>query len=118
MNYDSVKAYCLGLKGAEETYPFGPEPLVAKVGGKMFALLSDGSVSLKCDPAIAINLREEHPAVKPGYHLNKKHWNTVEFIAALSEEELKDMIDHSYNLVFKGLTKAQREQITMSLTTK
>jgi len=115
VNYESVKAYCLSRKGAKETYPFGPDPFVAKVGGKMFALLSEDSVSLKCDPAIALNLREQHPAVKPGYHLNKTHWNTVSFVKELSKDEVCDMIDHSYDLVFKSLTKAQRELLNASL---
>ncbi|EFM10001.1 protein of unknown function DUF419 [Paenibacillus curdlanolyticus YK9] len=108
MDVSNVKAYCLSKRGAEETYPFGPEPLVCKVGGKMFALLSPDSVSLKCDPVIALNLREQHDAVKPGYHLNKKHWNTVEFHSSLTEGELWDMIDHSYTLVVNSLTKVQR----------
>ncbi|GFN31277.1 MmcQ/YjbR family DNA-binding protein [Paenibacillus xylaniclasticus] len=115
VTYESVKAYCLGKRGAQETYPFGPEPFVAKVCGKMFALVSEGSVSLKCDPVIALNLREQNPAVKPGYHMNKKHWNTVSFVPELSEDELNDMIDHSYDLVVRSLTKAQREQLQASL---
>ncbi|WP_127532373.1 MmcQ/YjbR family DNA-binding protein [Paenibacillus kobensis] len=115
INYESVRTYCLSKRGAKETYPFGPDPFVAKVCGKMFALLSEGSVALKCDPEIALNLREQNPAVKPGYHLNKKHWNTVSFIPGLTEDELNDMIDHSYDLIVKSLTKAQREELNASL---
>jgi Uncharacterized protein conserved in bacteria len=112
IDYELVKTYSLSKPYTEETYPFGSEPLVVKVGGKMFALISSDSISLKCDPAIALNLREQNPgAIKPGYHLNKKHWNTVMFSLTISEEEMQDMIDHSYDLVVRGLTKSQREQM-------
>jgi predicted DNA-binding protein (MmcQ/YjbR family) len=112
IDYELVQTYCLSKPYTQETYPFGQEPLVVKVGGKMFALISPDSVSLKCDPAIALNLREQNPeAIKPGYHLNKKHWNTIMFGPIISEEEIQDMIDHSYELVVRGLTKAQREQM-------
>lgn len=103
--------YCLSLKFAEKDYPFGPEPLVMKVGGKMFALIADNAISLKCDPVIAENLREQHEAVKPGYHLNKKHWNTVTVDGSIPLGEINDMIAHSYALVFKGLPKAERSRI-------
>ena len=108
-----LRLYCNGKKGAEEDRPFGPEPLVVKVGGKMFALLSaggpgSGSISLKCDPRIAVNLREQYAAISPGYHLNKKHWNTVELDGSVPYEELCDMIDHSHELVVRGLPKAER----------
>ncbi|MDQ0061553.1 MmcQ/YjbR family DNA-binding protein [Paenibacillus harenae] len=108
---EQVIAYCERKPGATGEYPFGPESLVMKVGGKMFALFGDDSISLKCDPIIAQNLREQHEAVKPGYHLNKKHWNTVSLGSSLSEEELHAMIDHSYELVVAGLTKAMRAQL-------
>lgn len=103
--------YCLSMKCAEKDYPFGPEPLVMKVGGKMFALISENVVSLKCDPVIAENLREQHEAVKPGYHLNKKHWNSVTVDGTIPLDEIRDMIAHSYELVFKGLPKAERVRI-------
>ncbi|MGO4371231.1 MmcQ/YjbR family DNA-binding protein [Paenibacillus sp. 2TAB19] len=106
----SLIQYCEQLTGARRDFPFGPEPLVMKVAGKMFALFGDQSISLKCDPVIAQNLREQHEAVKPGYHLNKKHWNTVHIDASLSEEELHAMIDHSYELVVASLTKADRRK--------
>ncbi|MEI7025080.1 MmcQ/YjbR family DNA-binding protein [Paenibacillus sp. y28] len=113
---EAVAAYCLSKKGAFKDYPFGPEPLVMKVGGKMFALLSEGpekvEISLKCDPVIAENLREQHEAVRPGYHLNKKHWNTVTVMSALAQDELFAMIDHSYTLVVSKLPKAVRSEIT------
>ncbi|GIP39412.1 hypothetical protein J31TS4_26920 [Paenibacillus sp. J31TS4] len=108
---DAIQAYCLAKPGAEETYPFGPSPLVAKVGGKMFALLSAGAVSLKCDPAIAENLREQHASVKPGYHLNKKYWNSVLVDGSLTVEDIEAMIDHSYELVVGSLTKAARVEL-------
>ncbi|UVI31135.1 MmcQ/YjbR family DNA-binding protein [Paenibacillus spongiae] len=103
--------YCSCKPGAEQTYPFGPQPLVMKVGGKMFALISPDHISLKCDPVIAENLREQHAAVTPGYHLNKKHWNTVHVDGALALDELTDMIDHSYELVFKSLPKTVRNRL-------
>lgn len=107
--------HCLTYAGAREDYPFGPEPLVVKVGGKMFALIgeNDGiaNISLKCDPHMAELLRMEHEAVKPGYHLNKKHWNTVTADGTVPDTELQWMIGHSYELVVKGLTKAQRLEL-------
>lgn len=114
---DPLVTYCLSKKAATEDYPFGPLPLVAKVGGKMFALISMtsdrkvDSLSLKCDPVIAANLREQHASVKPGYHLNKKHWNTVSIDGTLAEDDLHAMIDHSYDLVLSGLPKAERTAI-------
>ncbi|MBB3112055.1 putative DNA-binding protein (MmcQ/YjbR family) [Paenibacillus phyllosphaerae] len=110
---DPIVEYCLSRRAAVLEYPFGPDTMVFKVGGKMFALMpGDGSsVSLKCDPAIAENLREQHEAITPGYHLNKKHWNTVHMDGSLTIEEVQDMIDHSYKLVFKGLPKSERSRI-------
>lgn len=105
--------YCEQKHGAQREYPFGPEPLVMKVAGKMFALVSSESISLKCDPIIAQNLREQHAAVQPGYHLNKKHWNTVIIDGTLSEAELHAMIDHSYELVVGSLTKAMRQELNL-----
>lgn len=116
--YNQLVAYCTAKKGAAQDYPFGPAPLVMKVGGKMFALLSEPGengwvhISLKCDPIIAENLREQHEAVQPGYHLNKKHWNTVTVDGSLSFADLQDMIDHSYDLVFRSLTKTVRDSIS------
>lgn len=108
--------YCEDKLGAVRDYPFGPSPLVMKVGGKMFALLSlDNDVlhiSLKCDPVIAENLREQNEAIQPGYHLNKKHWNTVRVDGvSISDDELKVMIDHSYELVYKSLGRSARAEI-------
>jgi predicted DNA-binding protein (MmcQ/YjbR family) len=109
-----LTAYCLSRPGAVKDFPFGPEPLVAKVGGKMFALIAGSSISLKCDPFIAANLREQHEAVTPGYHLNKKHWNSVHIDGSIPLDELKEMVDHSYYLVVGRLTKAQREQVALA----
>ncbi|WP_454190729.1 MmcQ/YjbR family DNA-binding protein [Paenibacillus sp. Marseille-Q7038] len=115
MKNNIIKAYCLSKKGATEDYPFGPVPLVVKIGGKMFALISLNEkqeatdISLKCDPVIAENLREQHEEVVPGYHLNKKHWNTISLGGSLSLEDVTSMIDHSYELVLKSLTKKQQE---------
>lgn len=119
--YKKLVDYCSSKKGAVQEYPFGPETLVMKVGGKMFALLpvtsDDGaaSISLKCDPMIAANLREQHASVKPGYHLNKKHWNTVTVDGSLPLDDVRAMIDHSYDLVLSGLTKAARESVLMRI---
>ncbi|GGG71517.1 hypothetical protein GCM10010918_28830 [Paenibacillus radicis (ex Gao et al. 2016)] len=103
--------YCDNKPGAVQDYPFGPQPLVMKVGGKMFAFFSADSITLKCDPVIAENLREQYAAVKPGYHMNKKHWNTVMLDGSLTEEELQSMIDHSYDLVAAALSKAVRQAL-------
>jgi predicted DNA-binding protein (MmcQ/YjbR family) len=115
MNLEQLRAVLLSKKGTTEERPFGPEALVFKVIGKMFALVPDAdpppSISLKCDPSQALFLRDLYAAVKPGYHLNKQHWNTVTFDGSVPESELLGMIDDSYDLVVKGLTRAQREQL-------
>lgn len=107
--------YALSKPGAEPTFPFGPEILVLKVMGKMFALTSRQepypSFNLKCAPERAIALRAAYPAVTPGYHMNKQHWNTIVLDGSLTEDELQPMIDHSYDLVVKSLTKANRERL-------
>ncbi|WP_021595226.1 MmcQ/YjbR family DNA-binding protein [Actinomadura welshii] len=113
---DRVIAECLAKPGAAEDYPFGDEVAVFKVAGRMFALVplgaEPGSVSLKCDPDLAADLRRRHSAVAPGYHLNKRHWNTVTLDGSVPGEEVLEMIDHSYDLVVARLTKAQREALT------
>ncbi|WP_409344358.1 MmcQ/YjbR family DNA-binding protein [Paenibacillus sp. MBLB4367] len=114
MNKQELIEYCLTRTGAAEDFPFGPEPSVMKVGGKMFALISSGdvaSISLKCDPFEADLLRAQYEAVKPGYHLNKRHWNTVTVDGSVPEQELFAMIDQSYGLVVRSLTKAEREKL-------
>ena len=115
MKPSELRDRCLALPGAEETFPFGPENSVFKVAGKVFALsrldANPLRVSLKCEPALAEQLREAHAAVIPGYHLNKRHWNTVELDDSVPDEELLDLIDHSYDLVVSTLTKAQRDSL-------
>ena len=110
-----LRDYCLSFPGAEETFPFGTETSVFKVGGKMFALSQLGAdelrVSLKCEPALAQQLRETHEAVLPGYHLNKRHWNTVIIDGRLSEQMVRDMIEDSYDLVVSGLPRARRRSL-------
>jgi predicted DNA-binding protein (MmcQ/YjbR family) len=100
---------------AVEDYPFGEGAAVFKIGGKMFALIAldgePGSVSLKCSPETALDLRARYPAVRPGYHLNKRHWNSVDLDGSVDTEELSWMIRHSYELVFSGLTAAKRREI-------
>jgi predicted DNA-binding protein (MmcQ/YjbR family) len=112
MDLGDFREYCLSKPGATEGTPFGSDVLVFKVGGKVFALaaLDDvpTRVNLKCDPDLALDLRDRYEQVQPGYHMNKKHWNTVEIDGGIPAVELRRMIDHSYELVFKGLPKAIR----------
>jgi predicted DNA-binding protein (MmcQ/YjbR family) len=115
MESDAFRSYCLGKPGVTEHTPFGPDDLVFKVGGKMFALLALNEIppacNLKCDPDLALELRDRYEQVRPGYHMNKKHWNTVELGSGLPEAELRKMIDHSYELVVQSLPKKTREQL-------
>jgi predicted DNA-binding protein (MmcQ/YjbR family) len=112
MNPDQLRDHCLSYRGAEETFPFGAETSVFKVGGKMFALSQLGAdalqVSLKCEPQLAESLRETYPAVLPGYHLNKRHWNTVAIDGSLPERMVKDLIEDSYDLVVAQLSPGRR----------
>jgi len=105
MNIESLREYCLSKPGAEETLPFGPDTLVYKVNGKIFLLtgLDEETLSfnVKCDPDKAIELREEFSCVLPGYHMNKKHWNTIVVDGSVSSKQLKEWIDHSYEQVTK-----------------
>ena len=109
MNVEEIRAYSLSKAGVEEGFPFGEETLVFKANGKIFLLvgLADQPLqfNVKCDPERAIELREQHDCIKPGYHMNKKHWNTVIIDNTLNKKELKELIDHSYNLVFKPKKK-------------
>lgn len=114
MNIEEFREYCLSKKGTTEEFPFDEVTLVFKVLGKMYALTSlnkNFSVNLKCDPEKAIALREEYETIQPGYHMNKRHWNTVEMEGSLKIELLKEMIDHSYELVVSKLTKKQKEEL-------
>ncbi len=107
MDLAQFREYCLNKPGAAEGTPFGSDVLVFKVGGKMFALaaLDDlpTTVNLKCDPDLALDFRDRYEQVTPGYHMNKKHWNTVEIDSGIPDAELRKMIDHSYELVAKSL---------------
>jgi predicted DNA-binding protein (MmcQ/YjbR family) len=106
--------YCLTKKGTKEEFPFDNKTLVFKVMGKVFALCNIDdfkSYNLKCDPEWAIELREEFNGIKPGFHMNKKHWNTVTVISDVVDKLAAKMIDHSYSEVAKGLKKADREKL-------
>lgn len=111
-NIEIFRTYCLLKKGVSEEFPFDETTLTFKVIGKMFALTSlneaDFRINLKCDPEWALELRDTYDSILPGYHMNKKHWNTVLVNYNLPNELLKKMIDHSYDLVVKGLTKKQQ----------
>jgi predicted DNA-binding protein (MmcQ/YjbR family) len=109
MDLAQFREYCLSKACATESTPFGPDVLVFKVSGKMFALAALDElpirVNLKCDPDLALELRDRYEQVIPGYHMNKKHWNTVEIESGIPDPELRKMIDHSFDLVAKGLPK-------------
>jgi len=115
MNIEEVRDYCLSKKGATEDFPFDEVSLVIKVGGKMFALISldaeEKNVALKCDPEYAIELREKYEGIRPAWHFNKKHWNNVFLESDVSEKNIKELIDHSYEMVLKGMSKKLRDEI-------
>jgi predicted DNA-binding protein (MmcQ/YjbR family) len=114
VNIESFREYCLSKSAATEDTPFGPDNIVFKVEGKMFALAALDEVppaaNLKCDPDLALELRDRYEQVRPGYHMNKKHWNTVELDGVIPEREIKKMIDHSYALVVQSLPKSKQPQ--------
>ncbi|QPP08937.1 MmcQ/YjbR family DNA-binding protein [Streptomyces bathyalis] len=118
MTPDELRTYCLELNGTFEDFPFSPELSVFKVGGKIFAICpldeSPLRVSLKCEPELAVQLREAHQAVTPGYHLNKRHWNTVTLDGSLPERMVRDMIEDSYDLVVAGLPRRERLRLDRS----
>ena len=117
MNIEEIRTYCLSKKGTDEGFPFDETTLVIKVGGKIFILLNlsgSPSMNLKCEPLWAIDLRETYPAIIPGYHMNKKHWNTVILDSSISVRLLKKMIDHSYDLVLTSLPVKQQFQINQN----
>lgn len=112
MNIEDFRNYCLQKSGVTEAFPFGGDTLVFKVYGKMFALTDLDlftSINLKCNPEMAVALREQYPAVIPGYHMNKKHWNTIMMDATIPDSLIREWIDHSYDLVFNSLPKKFRE---------
>jgi predicted DNA-binding protein (MmcQ/YjbR family) len=118
MDLAEFREYCLTKPSATEGTPFGPDVLVFKVSGKMFALAVldelPTTVNLKCDPDLALDLRDRYEQVRPGYHMNKKHWNTVEIENAIPDAELRKMIDHSYELVIKRLPKPRAKTAAQS----
>jgi predicted DNA-binding protein (MmcQ/YjbR family) len=111
----ALREYCLSLPGSAETFPFGPDASVFKVADKMFALSRLSArplrVNLKCEPALAEQLREAHPAVLPGYHMNKRHWNTVIIDGSLPDRMIREMIEDSYDLVVSRLPASRRHAL-------
>ena len=102
MDIVALREYCISKKEATESFPFGEDTLVFKAAGKIFALVNldgDLNINLKCDPALALELRERHSSVIPGYHMNKKHWNTVVLDGSVPDKDVFSWIDHSYNLI-------------------
>jgi predicted DNA-binding protein (MmcQ/YjbR family) len=120
MDLDELRAYCATKTGSIESYPFGPGALVMKVGGKIFAIIADESdpvtISLKCEPEVALLLRSSHPAVIPGYHLNKRHWNTVILDGSVSTRLVREWIDDSYDLVAESLPKKTQQELGLGDT--
>ena len=117
MNIEEIRLICLEKTGSWEDLPFGDDPLVMKIGAKIFALLSLGKnqISLKCEPLLAIEYRNNYSGIIPGYHLNKKHWNTIELDAKISDEFMTNMINMSYELVFNSLSKKIKREIESQL---
>jgi len=118
MDLAQFREYCLSKSHVTEDTPFGPDVLVFKVGGKMFALAAldavPTTVNLKCDPDLALELRDRYEQITPGYHMNKRHWNTVEIESVIPDVELQKMIEHSYDLVAKGLRRPWAKVATRS----
>ena len=115
MNIEQIREYCLKKKGVTEEFPFDEETLVFKVAGKIFLLASLEAIplqiNLKCDPEKSIELREEYESIQPGYHMNKKHWNTIVLDGTVLPNRLFEWIDDSYSLVIAGLKKSERKLI-------
>lgn len=117
LNFAALKSYCLSWAGTSLDFPFGPEIAVFRVEGKMFALTAWDqlplAINLKCEPTLAELLRQEYDAVKPGWHMNKRHWNTVSVGGDLPDEKVKDQIWRSYELVLKGLPKKRQSALNL-----
>lgn len=116
MNIEELREYCMAKKGVTESFPFDKTTLVFKVAGKMFCLtdlVDDFAVALKNDPEKNMELRERFPAIRPGYHMNKQHWNTVEVDGTISDEMLKQFVDESYELIVQKLPKKIREEFNI-----
>ena len=115
MDASELRRWCLHQPGAIQDFPFGPETSVFKVSGKIFALSAlertPLQVSVKCEPDLAVSLRDSYPAIRPGYHLNKRHWNTVTVDGSLPDQLVRDLIEDSYDLVVSALPKRVREEL-------
>ncbi|MDQ6776120.1 MAG: MmcQ/YjbR family DNA-binding protein [Actinomycetota bacterium] len=115
MRAAGLRKHCLAFPGSAETFPFGHGTSVFRVAGKIFALSPLAQrplrVSVKCEPLLAEQLREAHPAVLPGYHLNKRHWNTVIIDGSLPDQTIKNMVEDSYDLVVSGLPRSRRQAL-------
>ncbi|MEJ6598598.1 MAG: MmcQ/YjbR family DNA-binding protein [Crocinitomicaceae bacterium] len=112
MNVESFRDYCLSKHGATESFPFDQNTIAFKIGGKLFALAGIelfASINLKCDPERSLELRETYSGIKPGFHMNKKHWNTLTVESDVPNQLLFELIDHSLDLVYKSLTKKIRD---------
>jgi len=115
MNIEEFREYCLSKLGVAESFPFDEQTLVFKVSGKMFALCDVDlfkSINIKCNPEKALELREKYTAINAGYHMNKKHWNTIEMDGSVNNQLLLQMIDDSYDLIIKGLTKKEKAKLS------
>lgn len=113
-NVESFREYCIRKPFVSESFPFGEDTLVFKVGSKMFSLLNlsnPASANLKCNPERAIELREEYESITPGYHMNKQHWNTIQIDGTLPNELIMELIDHSYKLVYQSLTMKEKANL-------
>lgn len=119
MDAGALRALCLGQAGAVEEFPFGPDTSVFKVGGRMFALSALGraplEVSLKCEPDLAARLRDAYAAIRPGYHLNKRHWNTVTLDGSLGDAIVRDLVQDSYDLVVDALPRRVRDELGLAV---
>jgi predicted DNA-binding protein (MmcQ/YjbR family) len=115
MDASELRSWCVGQAGAIEDFPFGPETSVFKVAGKMFALSALDrtplQVSVKCEPDLAVALRDSYPAIRPGYHLNKRHWNTITLDGSLPDQLVRDLIEDSYDLIVSALPRRVRAQL-------
>ncbi|HEY0770711.1 MAG TPA: MmcQ/YjbR family DNA-binding protein [Sphingobacteriaceae bacterium] len=114
MDIETLREYCIQKSGVVESFPFGEDTLVFKVGGKMFLLISlqdPSTFNAKCDPERAATLREEYDEITPGYHMSKVHWNTINMKGRLTINQLRELIDHSYELVYQKLPKKIKEEL-------
>ena len=114
MDLEIIREYCLKKKGVSEGFPFGDDTLVFKVMSKLFCLTNlepPIRINLKCEPEKALDLREKYEGVIPGYHMNKKHWNTIDIYSNINDDKILEWIDHSYELVASGLTKKEKTEL-------